>query len=154
MKQTIPVFYACDDSFVKYTIVSLSSMIKNASNGYDYRVYILHTEISEDMKKRTLELENEDFHISFINVSDRLEKISEKLPVRDYYSKTTYYRFFISEMFPEYKKAIPSVQMHTQILHSLLSLRSVPQHLLLQGYLLPPVPQGNLQICLHRTVLP
>ena len=27
----IPVFYACDGAFVKYTVVSMHSMIKNAS---------------------------------------------------------------------------------------------------------------------------
>ena len=31
MIKEIPIFYACDDAFAKYTIVSLSSMIKNAS---------------------------------------------------------------------------------------------------------------------------
>ena len=47
----IPIFYACDDAFVKYTIVSLSSMIKNASKEYKYKVYVLHTDISEEMKR-------------------------------------------------------------------------------------------------------
>ncbi len=102
----IPIFYACDDNFVKYTVVSLSSMIKNASKERSYRIYILHTSISEEMKKKTAELENESFKIFFCNVNDYLESISEKLPIRDYYTKTTYFRFFISEMFPEYKKAI------------------------------------------------
>ena len=34
----VPIFYACDDAFVKYTIVSLSSMIKNASKDCKYKV--------------------------------------------------------------------------------------------------------------------
>ncbi|MBQ5321380.1 MAG: 1-acyl-sn-glycerol-3-phosphate acyltransferase [Oscillospiraceae bacterium] len=106
MKKTVPIFYACDDNFVKYTIVSLYSMIKNSSDNYKYRVYILHTEISDEMKKKVMELENENFEISFENVTDYLESISEKLPIRDYYSKTTYYRLFIAEMFPEYDKAV------------------------------------------------
>ena len=55
----IPIFYACDDAFVKYTIVSLSSMMKNASKEYKYKVYVLHTDISEEMKAKTLELANE-----------------------------------------------------------------------------------------------
>lgn len=105
-EQIIPIFYACDDSFVKYTIVSLTSMIENASKDYTYRVHILHTDISNDMKLRLKDLETENFRIRFDNVTENLEAISEKLPIRDYYSKTTYYRLFIAEMFPDYDKAI------------------------------------------------
>lgn len=105
-KQIIPIFYACDENFVKYTIVSMTSMIKNASKDYNYHIYILHTDISKEMKQKVLALANDNFEISFEDVTDYLETISEKLPIRDYYSKTTYFRFFIAEMFPEYDKAI------------------------------------------------
>lgn len=104
--QPIPIFYACDDNFVKYTIVSLYSMIKNASVDYKYHVYILHTEITDEMKRKVLELQNDNFEISFEDVTEHLKSIADKLPIRDYYSKTTYYRLFIAEMFPEYNKAI------------------------------------------------
>jgi len=102
----IPIFYACDDNFVKYTIVSLQSMIENASSAYQYQIHVLNTFITEEMKSRLLALENENFKISFEDVSDKLAEITDKLPIRDYYSKTTYYRLFIAELFPEYKKAI------------------------------------------------
>ena len=104
--KVIPIFYACDDAFVKYTIVSISSMIKNASKDYKYHIHILHTEISDEMKEKTLALANENFEISFDHVGKYLKSISKKLPVRHYYSKTTYYRLFIAPMFPEYDKAI------------------------------------------------
>lgn len=102
----IPIFYACDDNFVKYTIVSLRSMIDNASKDYDYRIYVLHTQITDKMKEHLYDLENDNFKISFNDVTEHLHSIAEKLPIRDYYSKTTYYRLFIAEMFPEYDKAI------------------------------------------------
>ena len=102
----IPIFYACDDNFVKYTIVSLNSMIKNASKESLYHIYVLHTFITDEMKEKLLQLENENFKISLCDVTAQLESICDKLPVRDYYSKTTYYRLFIAQMFPEYEKAI------------------------------------------------
>lgn len=102
----IPIFYACDDNFVKYTIVSLRSMIDNASKDYDYKIYVLHTKITDKMKEHLYDLENENFKISFNDVTEHLHSIADKLPIRDYYSKTTYYRLFIAEMFPEYDKAI------------------------------------------------
>ncbi|MBQ7906493.1 MAG: 1-acyl-sn-glycerol-3-phosphate acyltransferase [Clostridia bacterium] len=104
--KTIPIFYACDDAFVKYTIVSLSSMIENASKDYTYKVYVLNTNIGEEMAEKLSALQNENFEVIFTNVSSYLESISDRLPLRHYYSKTTYYRLFISEMFPEYDKAI------------------------------------------------
>ena len=105
-KEVIPIFYSCDDNFVKYTIVSLYSMIKNASKEYKYHVYILNTNISSKMKEKLLIMANENFEISFEDVTDYLNSISDKFPIRDYYSNTTYYRLFIVEMFPEYNKAI------------------------------------------------
>ena len=102
----IPIFYACDNGFVKYTVVSIYSMIQNASREYRYHVYILHTEISEENKQRILQLCDDNFEISFEDVSTYLSSIADKLPLRDYYSRTTYFRMFIAEMFPEYDKAI------------------------------------------------
>lgn len=106
MNNTVSVFYACDDNFVKYTIVSLSSMIANASRDKNYEVHVLHTGISDEMMKKTKALENECFKISFDDVTDYLRSVSEKLPIRDYYSKTTYYRLFIAEMFPQLERAV------------------------------------------------
>ncbi len=106
MKKVIPVFYACDDAFVKYTIVSLHSMIKNASTDFEYKIYILNTSIGGDMKSRLLALANDNFEIIFVDVSERLDDFNKALPIRHYYSNCTYYRFFISEMFPQYDKAI------------------------------------------------
>ncbi|MBQ8840215.1 MAG: 1-acyl-sn-glycerol-3-phosphate acyltransferase [Clostridia bacterium] len=106
MNKIIPIFYACDDAFVKYTIVSLSSMIKNASTEYSYKVHILNTNISEDMKNRLSALQNDNFEVIFADVNAYLDSVKKELPIRHYYSATTYYRLFISEMYPEYDKAI------------------------------------------------
>ena len=106
MNKIIPIFYACDDAFVKYTIVSLSSMIKNASTEYSYKVHILNTNISEDMKNRLSALQNDNFEVIFADVNAYLDSVEKELPIRHYYSATTYYRLFISEMYPEYDKAI------------------------------------------------
>lgn len=102
----IPIFYACDNNFVKYTIVSAHSIIKNASKEYKYKIHVLHTGISDSMREKLYELQNDNFEICFNDVTDYLMSISDKLPIRDYYSKTTYYRLFIAEMFPEYDKAV------------------------------------------------
>ena len=106
INDVVPIFYACDDNFVKFTIVSINSLMVNASKNRKYHIYVLYATMSEDMQKRLKELENDVFSISLVCVEKELEKIGKKLPLRDYYSKTTYYRFFIAELFPQCNKAI------------------------------------------------
>lgn len=105
-KQIVPVFYACDDAFVKYTMVSLCSLMENASKDFEYNIHILHTNICEENRKAVLGMAKPGFHICFEDVSERIRAIGGSLPLRDYYSLTTYYRLFIPEMFPQYDKAI------------------------------------------------
>ena len=68
-KAIIPIFYACDDAFVKYTVVSMHSLIKNASREYKYVLHILYTEISDEMKEVVYKLGDEDFEIRFVDVT-------------------------------------------------------------------------------------
>lgn len=105
-KPTIPIFFACDDNFVKFTIVAITSLKANASKDYHYDIHVLYTEMSKEMKEATLELADDDFSIKFDDVSIFLKSVQYRLTVRDYYSKTTYYRFFISNLYPEYDKAV------------------------------------------------
>ena len=105
-RKNIPIFFACDDNFVKFTIVSLLSIKEHASRHCDYTVYVLHAGITENMMRQLYELQDDNFTVIFRDVTDYLVSISDKLPIRDYYSKTTYYRVFIAEMYPDYDKAI------------------------------------------------
>lgn len=106
MKTNIPIFYACDDAFVKYTIVSIQSIIEHSSAENHYDIYILNTDISDDMKGHLSKLKRENVSITFIDVTEHLNAIIPELPIRDYYSTTTYFRLFIAEMFPHFDKAI------------------------------------------------
>lgn len=108
MNKVIPIFFACDDAFVKYTMVTMKSIMMNASKEYKYVFYVLHTNISDKYKELTYDVVNQhdNFELIFEDVTPYLESISDRLPLRDYYSKTTYFRLFIAEMHPEYDKAI------------------------------------------------
>ncbi|MBQ3866007.1 MAG: hypothetical protein II776_03820, partial [Clostridia bacterium] len=105
-KNNVPIFYACDDAFVKFTMVSMRSLIDNASKNYEYTIYILHAGISDQMRHKAMALTCDNVNVVFVDVSERIYSISDKLPIRDYYSKTTYYRMYIADMFPEYDKAV------------------------------------------------
>ncbi len=105
-RKEIPIFFACDDNFVKFTLVTLYSIKRHASRDFNYKIIVLHTGITEGMMEKLYELQDDNFTVLFRDVTDYLESISDKLPIRDYYSKTTYFRIFIAEMYHEYDKAI------------------------------------------------
>ena len=104
--KNIPIFFACDESFVKFTVVSLHSMMVNASRDYHYSVYILHSGITPETQAKATALADDCFDVIFTDVSERLHAITDVLPIRDYYSNTTYFRLFIADMFPQYDKVI------------------------------------------------
>ena len=107
----IPVFYSCDESFLKYCLVSMSSLLKNVSSECFCRIYVLNTDISDEAQKTfceqidSMKLSSQ-YEICFEDVSENLNLIEHEFPLRDYYSKTTYYRLLIADMHPEYDKVI------------------------------------------------
>lgn len=105
-KPVVPVFFACDDNFVKFTIVAITSLKANADRDHHYDIHILYTQMSKEMKEKTYALADDDFSITFDDVTYFLKAVNYRLHVRDYYSKTTYYRLFIPDLYPNYDKAI------------------------------------------------
>ena len=105
-KKIVPIFFACDDKYVKFTMVTLKSIMENASPNYEYKVYILNTDITEETKMKYECVKKDGFTVEYVDVSSYYDSIESRLPVRDYYNKTTYFRFFIAEMFEEYDKTI------------------------------------------------
>ena len=99
-RQIIPVFFACDENFVKFMMVTIRSMMDNASKGNEYRLYVLNTGISEERQQRVQDLvaKRDDFSVEFVDVTPYLTELKSKLPLRDYYSMTTYYRLFIPDL--------------------------------------------------------
>lgn len=106
MSRVIPVFYACDNKYVKYTIVSIKSLIDHVSRENEYRIYVLNSDIDEENWGKLKRLETENVSIISADITDYMEEIESKMPLRDYYSSTTYFRLYIPIMFPEYSKVI------------------------------------------------
>ena len=46
---TVEIFHACDEGFMKYLAVSLSSLIRHRDAKRDYNIHILCTSVGEDM---------------------------------------------------------------------------------------------------------
>lgn len=104
--EVIPIFYAVDDGYVPFLAVSIHSLIENSSKNYYYAIKVLYTNICEENKKKILKYEKENIKIEFVDLNYYIEEIKDKLFTRDYYTKTTYFRLFIPNIYPQYNKVI------------------------------------------------
>ena len=102
----IPLFFSVDDGYAPYLAVAIQSIKENASKDYRYNIYILVAAISEENKRRLSAMQDAHIVIEFVDVRQQVLAMKEKLHLRDYYTLATYYRFFISEMFPQYTRGI------------------------------------------------
>ena len=105
-KQVLPIFFAVDDGYMPFLAVTLQSLVDNSSAEYYYLIKILYTNISEDNKEKIKKYERDNVNIEFVDLNYYIGKIKDKLYTRDYYSKTTYFRLFIPNLYPQYDKAL------------------------------------------------
>ena len=102
----IPIFFAVDDGYIPFLAVTLKSMLSNASNNYNYDIKVLYTSISDENKTKILKLEADNAKIEFVDLNYYIEELQSKLYTRDYYTKTTYYRLLIPNLYPQYDKVV------------------------------------------------
>ncbi len=105
-KEMIPIFFAVDDAYVPFLAVALQSLVEKSNIENNYEIRILYTNITEENRIKISKYKRENITIEFVDLNEYLETIKDKLHTRDYYSKTTYYRLFIAELYPEYDKAL------------------------------------------------
>lgn len=102
----IPIFFAVDDGYCPFLAVANQSLIDNSSAENTYLIKILHTDISDENKKKIAKYERENVDIEFVDLNYYIQKVKDKLYTRDYYSKTTYFRLFLPNLYPQYDKVL------------------------------------------------
>lgn len=108
-RDIIPIFFSIDNAYAPFLAAALDSAIQNSSKDRTYRAIVLHTELSEENKKRLSSLARPHFSIEFVEMKQGLESITDKMSNRlrcDYFTLTIYFRLFIPSMFPQYDKGI------------------------------------------------
>ncbi len=105
-KNSIPIFFATDDNYARFLNVALESLIENASNDFNYDIYVMNNGLSYPSRKAIKRFEEEGFKIHFVNVDSKLQALKLKLNIRDYYTITTYYRLLLPELYPNLRKAL------------------------------------------------
>ncbi len=109
MKEIIPVFFAVNDNYAPYLGVAIKSMLENLNRKYFCKIHILITELSEkhtELLKQVVAEYSRHASIVFVDVARECKKMAGMFHMRDYYSQETYFRFFISPLFPQYDKVV------------------------------------------------
>ena len=106
MNNKINLFFAVDNNYSTFLSVTLNSIMDNANPNYYYDCYVLDNGVHQ-VHKDVIEYQLKDnFKIIWVDMKEKLTKFEEKLHTRDYYSKSTYFRLFIPNMFPQLDKAL------------------------------------------------
>ena len=121
----VPVFFGCDQRFTPYLMVALASLLDNVSARRKYAIHILHTDINDDTQRMICAMAKSNVTIEFDNVANVIDAIIGSLPIRDYYSPSTYFRFVIASNFPQYDKAL-YIDADTAIVDDVAKLYDIP----------------------------
>ncbi len=105
-KDIIPIFFAVDNNYAPYLAAALESLKAAASDKYIYEINILIEELDETHKDNLSAIASNNIKIHFCDITSKVDKLCSRLHLRDYYTRTTYYRFFIPDMFPQYDKGL------------------------------------------------
>lgn len=105
-QKEIPICFATDDNYVPFLSVAIASLLDNSSAENYYRIFVLITQLKTENINKIKKLEKPNSSIEFISLAKELDKIQGMFHLRDYYSKETYYRIFIPNLFPQYKKVL------------------------------------------------
>ena len=106
-KKVVRLFFTVDDNYIPFLSTTIASIVAHSSNKYKYRLTIIHDGLSPESKKIIRKYQdNKKIFISFYNVTVKVNSLSVKLDVRDYYTITTYYRLFLPNLFLTVNKGL------------------------------------------------
>ena len=75
----IPIFFATDDNYLDYLLVTLASLKDHANKKNQYDLYVLYDHISLSNRKRVKTFEQDNISIRFVNVGLRALRLENNL---------------------------------------------------------------------------
>ena len=106
-KKVIHLFFTVDDNYINFLSTTIASIVHHSNDNYKYHLTIIHDGLSSESKKIIRKYDdNKKIFIHFFNVFVKVNALSIKLDVRDYYTITTYYRLFLPNLFPLLSKGL------------------------------------------------
>lgn len=107
-KQIVPIMHCFDDNYVIPASVSFLSMLENANPRYFYKLYVLHTDISEK-NQNTLNSIVSKFNnadLQFIDMNNKFNDEFDVMKTKAHYSKEILYKLLAPTIFPQYEQII------------------------------------------------
>lgn len=107
---TIPVIHCFDTNYVPAAAVAFLSLLEHANPAYEYRLIVLHTDITEEQQLRLKKIVHVFPHatLEFLNMEGRLSSEFGNLKNKGHFSKEMLYKLIIPDLFPRMDKAIVS----------------------------------------------
>lgn len=107
MMEKIPVFFTFNRNYVVAAEVAIYSLLKYASPLYEYKLYVLHTDIPHPMQKEMIRLVGKfaNASLEFIETS-AFDDDANILQEKSHFSKEIYYKLIAAEIFPQYDRII------------------------------------------------
>lgn len=101
----LPIVFTCDDKYFKFTNVVITSIIRNQNPKTHYEINILSEYISDENIRLAKKQINgySNFTINFVILKNF---DSSKFFLNSYMSVSTYYRFYIPELFGKYERIL------------------------------------------------
>lgn len=104
--KVVPVVFATNDKYSLYAGVAIQSILENAAPAIFYRIYILHSGIASHHVQSLEQISSNQASIKCLNVSKLIDSKNAVLYEKAHFSKETFYRFLIAELFSFYDKVI------------------------------------------------
>lgn len=101
----LPIALTCDEQYVKYASVVISSIMANANPDCCYEINIVSEQISQRYQELLLEQvkQKANFSLRFVF----LENLDvSRFYLNSYITVSTYYRFYLPRLFPEYDRIL------------------------------------------------
>ena len=107
-RMLIPIVHSFDNNYSLPDAVSFFSMMYYANKNYDYRLYILHTDITVENQKKLADVISNfpNASIKFYSMNNKLQDIWENISIKGHYSKEMLYKLLLPSLFLKYDKVI------------------------------------------------
>ncbi|SUX06395.1 glycosyltransferase family 8 protein [Campylobacter lari] len=104
----IAIVFSVDKNYINYLCVTLESLKRNSSSKENYDIVVLYSDLENYIKNIIVShYSNNNFSIRFFNVDDVVKQINSSIfYTTQHFTIAVYYRFFIPNLFKQYKKVI------------------------------------------------
>ncbi|MCD7822878.1 MAG: glycosyltransferase family 8 protein [Oscillospiraceae bacterium] len=105
----VPIFFSVDEGYAPYLDCAVRSLVENASKDKEYKIHVLHQDLTDDSIEKIKTGVKPPFSIEFTKLSEEFYGITERDENKlrcDYFTMTIYFRLFIADMFPQYDKGV------------------------------------------------